>query len=200
MHGKCMDGKKEAGHLLRRAAFSATRREVEAAVALGREETVSRLVGGQSLTGEKENLASFTELKADGKALAEDQIGDHQTYWLYRMAYTQAPLIEKMTLFWHGHFATSYQKVREIPLMIRQNELLRKNALGSFKELVRQIGKDPAMMLWLDSGSNRKGKPNENYAREVMELFTLGIGSYSEQDVKEAARAFTGWNYDKKGG
>lgn len=191
---------KEASHLLRRAAFSASRQEVDAAIGLGMEETVRRLVSGESLTGRDGSLTPFEELKADGKNLAVDQIVDHQTYWIYRMAATESPLLEKMTLFWHDHFATSYAKVKEVPLMLKQNELLRTHALGSFKTLVEEIGKDPAMMIWLDTNSNKKGKPNENYAREVMELFTLGIGNYTEDDVKEAARSFTGWVYDRKDG
>ncbi|OXM86706.1 DUF1800 domain-containing protein [Paenibacillus rigui] len=189
---------REAVHLLNRTGFGASAGEVAACLALGREESVRRLIAGESLTDETSQIKPLEELKADGKDLKSDSIVDQQTYWLYRMTLTTSPLIEKMTLFWHGHFATSYQKVREIPLLLRQNELFRKYALGNFHELVLEVGKDPAMMLYLDSNNNRKGKPNENYAREVMELFTLGIGHYTEQDIKEAARAFTGWNYDKK--
>jgi uncharacterized protein (DUF1800 family) len=188
---------REIIHLLNRAAFGASPKEIRACLAMGKAETVRRLIAGESLTGEKEALLPIDQVKADGKELKPDQIGDQQVYWLYRMIYTQAPLIEKMALFWHGHFATSYQKVKEIPLMLQQNGLFRKYALGNFRELVLEIGKDPAMMVWLDVNKNRKGKPNENYAREVMELFTLGIGHYTEQDVKEAARAFTGWTYNK---
>jgi uncharacterized protein (DUF1800 family) len=98
-----------------------------------------------------------------------------------------------MTLFWHNHFATSHTKVQDVPLMLRQIALLRTHALGDFRALLDAIGKDPAMLIWLDSTSNRKAKPNENYAREVMELFTLGRGHYTEKDIQEAARAFTGW-------
>jgi uncharacterized protein (DUF1800 family) len=98
-----------------------------------------------------------------------------------------------MTLFWHNHFATSNVKVQSPGLMQRQNSLLRANALGDFRALVSAVGKDPAMLIWLDSTINKKAKPNENYAREVMELFTLGRGRYTEKDIREAARAFTGW-------
>ncbi|CAG7613436.1 hypothetical protein PAESOLCIP111_01604 [Paenibacillus solanacearum] len=188
----------EAAHLLSRATFFPGKAEVSASLELGREETVRRLIAGESLTGKEENLTPFKELKADGKNLVGDQIVDQQTYWLYRMVNTEAPLIEKMTLFWHGHFATSYQKVREIPLILRQNDLFRKHATGDFRALVEAVGKDPAMMLYLDTNNNKKGKPNENYAREVMELFTLGVGNYTEDDIKEAARSLTGWVYDKK--
>ncbi len=183
----------EASHLLGRVGFGYTKQELEAAVALGREATVDRLLLGKSLTDKVIELPPIEKVMSDGKPLVADRINDQQTYWLYRLTVTQAPLIEKMTLFWHGHFATSYQKVNKIPLMVKQIDLFRKMALGNFQELVIEVGKDPAMMLYLDSNSNRKGKPNENYAREVMELFTLGIGNYSENDIKEAAKAFTGW-------
>ncbi|MBK8119191.1 MAG: DUF1800 domain-containing protein [Sulfuritalea sp.] len=101
-----------------------------------------------------------------------------------------------MTLFWHNHFVSSLQKVRSAKLMLDQNRLLRRHALGNFGELLHAVGKDPAMMVHLDSATNRRGSPNENFAREVMELFTLGEGHYSEQDIKEAARAFTGWSIE----
>jgi uncharacterized protein (DUF1800 family) len=101
-----------------------------------------------------------------------------------------------MTLFWHNHFVSSVQKVKSAKLMLDQNRLLRKHALGNFGELLHAVGKDPAMVVYLDSATSRRGSPNENFAREVMELFTLGEGNYSEQDIKEAARAFTGWSIE----
>ena len=103
-----------------------------------------------------------------------------------------------MTLFWHNHFVSSQQKVRSPQLMYRQNVLLRSHALGNFGELLHAVARDPAMVIYLDNASNRKGQPNENFAREVMELFTLGEGNYSEHDIKEAARAFTGWSIDPR--
>lgn len=190
----------EVVHLLNRTGFYTSKTDIEACLSLGQAESVRRLVAGESLTGKTASLQSITELTADGKEMKADSIGDQQTYWLYRILNTEAPLIEKMTLFWHGHFSTSFSKVNDIPLMLRQNELFRNYALGNFHELVLQIGKDPAMMIYLDVNSNRKGKPNENYAREVMELFTLGIGNYTEQDIKETARSLTGWSYDRKEG
>jgi uncharacterized protein (DUF1800 family) len=120
-----------------------------------------------------------------------------QAWWFKRMLKTKAPLREKMVLFWHDHFATSFQKVRQPVLLIRQNELFRRHATGSFKDLTHEIVKDPAMMLYLDTQNSKKGKPNENFAREVMELFTLGEGNYTEQDIKEAARAFTGYQINR---
>ncbi|MGO4499395.1 DUF1800 domain-containing protein [Paenibacillus sp. 2RAB27] len=189
---------KEVVHLLLRAGFGVAKEEVAACLALGREETVRRLVSGEALIDKAPKLASFDEFHADGKkALDPLLLVDQQMYWLYRMVNSPAPLIEKMTLFWHGHFATANYKVKDASLMAKQNELFRQYALGNFKELLIEIGKDPAMMIWLDVNQNKKGKPNENYAREVMELFTLGIGHYTEMDVKESARAFTGWTYNK---
>jgi uncharacterized protein (DUF1800 family) len=114
--------------------------------------------------------------------------------WTARLVCTQRPLREKMTLFWHDHFATSAGKVKSAELMLAQNETIRANALGKFLDLLTAVSKDPAMLIWLDNQENVAGRPNENFAREVMELFTLGIGHYSEADVREGARAFTGWS------
>ncbi len=118
-------------------------------------------------------------------------------WWLQRMASGVRPLQEKMTLFWHGHFATSVTKVRNAYLMWRQNGLFRRLGTGNWLELLTAVAKDPAMLLWLDGAQSRKEHPNENFAREVMELFTLGEGHYTERDVTEAARALTGWSYDR---
>lgn len=123
-----------------------------------------------------------------------------QGWWFRKMLRTRAPLREKMTLFWHDHFATSIQKVKLPALMMLQNELFRSQALGNFRDLTHAVAKNPAMMLYLDTQSSKRGKPNENFAREVMELFTLGEGHYSEQDIKEAARAFTGYQLNRANG
>ncbi len=123
-----------------------------------------------------------------------------QSWWFRRMLKTKAPLREKMTLFWHDHFATSIQKVKQPVLMLNQNELFRSHAFGSFKQLTQAILMDPAMMLYLDTQSSKKGRPNENFAREVMELFTLGEGNYTELDIREAARAFTGYQLNRLNG
>lgn len=123
-----------------------------------------------------------------------------QAWWFRRMTKTRAPLREKMTLFWHDHFATSIQKVKQPVLLVYQNELFRSHAFGSFKDLTQAILMDPAMMLYLDTQNSQKGKPNENFAREVMELFTLGEGNYTEQDIREAARAFTGYQLNRANG
>ncbi|MGE5701158.1 MAG: DUF1800 domain-containing protein [Clostridia bacterium] len=122
-----------------------------------------------------------------------------QQKWVQRMVESRYPLQEKMTLFWHNHFATSFVKVKRARLMARQNDLFYKYALGKFGDLLHAITTDAAMLIWLDGDDNTVKAPNENFSREVMELFTLGVGNYSEQDVREAARAFTGWKVTKEG-
>jgi uncharacterized protein (DUF1800 family) len=122
-----------------------------------------------------------------------DRIASQQQRWVYRLVASPKPLQEKMTLFWHNHFATANSKVNNARWMWNQNELFRRHALGNFRTLVHEVAKDPAMMRWLDTVVSKKGRPNENFARELFELFTLGIGNYTEDDIKEAARAFTGW-------
>ena len=114
------------------------------------------------------------------------------------MVATQRPFTEKMTFFWHSHFATSVQKVRSPALMLAQQDLFRSKGLGSFEELALAVAQDPAMMRWLDTGKGGKDDPNENFARENFELFILGHGNYSESDVREAARAFTGLALDTR--
>jgi len=116
-----------------------------------------------------------------------------QRWWIFRMLDTPRPLQERMALFWHNHFATSTGKVKQSALVSRQIDIFRRLGLGNFRELLLAVTKDAAMLLWLDGSNNKRGRPNENYAREVMELFTLGIGHYGERDVQELARAFTGW-------
>ncbi|HEX5130412.1 MAG TPA: DUF1800 domain-containing protein, partial [Usitatibacter sp.] len=123
-----------------------------------------------------------------------------RAWWLHEMAVTPTPLTERMTLFWHGHFATSQQKVRSVRLMYAQHAFLRREALGNFGRMLHGIARDPAMLVYLDNAGSRREAPNENFAREVMELFTLGEGHYAERDVKEAARAFTGWSLDRETG
>ena len=118
------------------------------------------------------------------------------TWWGERMLVSQRPLEEKMTLFWHGHFATGNNKVRDARMVYQQNEMLRTHATGNFKDLLLGILRDPAMLVYLDNGENVKGHPNENFGRELLELFTLGVGNYTEQDIREGSRAFTGWTND----
>ena len=139
---------------------------------------------------------AFKEIQQENRQHALEGQG----WWFRRMLKTKAPLREKMTLFWHDHFATSVQKVKQPVLMMNQNELFRTHAFGSFKDLTQAILMDPAMMLYLDTESSREGNANENFAREVMELFTLGEGNYTEQDIREAARAFTGYQLNRLNG
>ena len=113
------------------------------------------------------------------------------------MIASPAPLQEKMTLFWHGHFTSAYQKGIPAQALVNQNNLFRANALGNVRDLTLKVSQDPAMLRYLDNAQNVKAHPNENYARELMELFTLGIGNYTETDVRESARAFTGWTLDR---
>lgn len=209
-------------HLLRRAGFEPTPEEVAGASAAGVTATVDRLLdpaadGGSARAGVEPHvpepkpgerpipaaardalLASGPWPEVRGKPLDLTRPLDLQTWWLHRMATTTAPLLERMTLFWHGHFATALRTVNSTGLMLLQNQLLRRHALGNFRQLLRAISRDPAMLIFLNGNSNRRQAPNENYARELFELFTMGIGNYSEQDVAEAARAFTGWSIDKE--
>ena len=181
-------------HLLRRAGFGTTPQELQHYTSLGYDGTIDELLNPDRVNNDK--------LEADIKTQDFDftVIDDLKRWWLYRMSFTSRPLEEKLTLFWHGHFATSDRKVNNAYAMYGQNQLFRKMALGNFHELLFNVSKDPAMIIWLDNQQNRKGKPNENYAREVMELFTLGSGNgYTENDIKEAARAFTGWQTQPTG-
>ena len=181
---------KWAGHLYRRAAFGGTLVELSDAVKQGHAATIEKL-----FTGDPAVNAGWEKLLADLGEKSAQQNGAFQlrTWWVYAILYSPHPLQEKMTLFWHNHFATSIAKVQRPMLMFRQNDLLRRHALGKFGPFLQEISRDPAMLVWLDSNSNVKGKPNENYARELMELFSLGVGNYTEKDIREAARAFTGW-------
>jgi uncharacterized protein (DUF1800 family) len=130
--------------------------------------------------------------------LRSSQLEAHRlaNWWANRMVQSEQPLIEKMALFWHGHFATSEEKVRDVRKMQQQLAVFQRLGLGDFRTLMIAVAQNPAMLAYLDAGVNVKGAPNENFAREIMELFTLGIGQYGELDVREAARAFTGWNYE----
>jgi uncharacterized protein (DUF1800 family) len=182
-------------HLHRRAGFAAPWAVLQRDLRAGPAASVARLLDGETTSADGGPAGDFEAL-LDGMAAELAPSADLtriQAIWLYRMIFTPHPLRERMTLFWHNHFATSIVKVQAALLMQRQNNLLRAHALGSFRELLQAIGKDPAMLIRLDSTINRKAKPNENYAREVMELFSLGRGHYSEKDIQEAARAFTGW-------
>ena len=186
---------KWAGHLYRRAAFGASKAELEQSVHKGLPETLDRLLQGATKAAEHDRsfLSAGEQMARQGDSAAL------RGWWVYCMLHTQHPLREKMTLFWHNHFATSIAKVQQPVLMYKQNGLLRQHALGKFRPLLLEMSRDPAMLVWLDSNENVKGKPNENYARELMELFGLGVGNYTEKDIREAARAFTGWHTNADG-
>jgi hypothetical protein len=184
--------RKWIAHLYRRAAFGASVPEIEKAGSAGLAKTIDHWMAGEPDAAERLELLNET-----GQFYNEPV--NLRVWWLYAMLEGGHPLREKLTLFWHNHFATSYAKVRSTKLMYEQNVTLRKHALGRFRPFLLDMSKDTAMLVWLDSNQNVKGAPNENYAREVMELFSLGVGNYSEKDVKEAARSFTGWHHDVEG-
>jgi uncharacterized protein (DUF1800 family) len=180
---------KKAGHLFRRASFGATWAELQTAVREGPDATIDRLLRGGPGSDDFER-----ETDALAAGIARINSGTQaRAWWLYRMLYSPHPLRERLTLFWHNHFATSERKVNNAGFMLGQYHLMYRHALGSFRSLLQEMSRDPAMMVWLDTRDSKKGSPNENYARELMELFSLGIGNYTEHDVREAARAFTGW-------
>ncbi len=184
----------KVAHLLRRAGFGASRDEAEAYARKGLPATIAELTRFDTHTGLD---LEMVEDRLQGDFLAYRNFGDLQLWWLHKMAHTARPLQEKMTLFWHGHFATAYSKVNSTEALFQQNLLFRKHALGNFKTLTLAVSQDPAMIAYLDNQTNRKGHANENYARELFELFTLGIGNYTEQDIHESARAFTGWAFNR---
>ena len=175
-----------AAHLFRRAGFGASLKQLKAVVEQDPSEVVAELLAPVDL--QQSAQAEFAEAVLAGGD--PKQLG---AWWVYVMLQTPTPLLENMTLFWHGHFATSADKVTDARAMYVQNALLRAHAIGDFRPLVHGISRDPAMLIYLDSSTNRKAHPNENFARELMELFCLGEGHYSERDVKELARCFTGW-------
>ena len=182
-------------HLHRRAGFSAPWPVLQRDLKDGPAASIDRLIKGEAETPDGRSSEAFEALASamDRQLAPAAALTRLQALWLYRMVFTPHPLRERMTLFWHNHFATSETKVQNAGLMRAQVALFRKYALGDFKAMLAEVCKDPAMLIWLDSTENRKAHPNENYAREVMELFTLGRGRYTEKDVQEAARAFTGW-------
>ncbi|HEY8665168.1 MAG TPA: DUF1800 domain-containing protein [Tepidisphaeraceae bacterium] len=216
----------KAAHLLNRAGFGGSDAEIDHIRALGPAAAADSLLDFPDAGADEQSQTdvpnleealgkdypkSFRELRAATQAMGEEQKKKFRqelqqknrealivtgAWWLKRMATGPHPLQEKLTLFWHGHFTSSAKDERLAMLMWNQNELLRTHAAGNFRDFVRAISRDPAMLDYLNNQQNRKEHPNENYARELMELFTLGIGNYTETDVKEAARAFTGWSHD----
>jgi len=198
--------RRAVAHLFRRAAFGPSPADTARALADGFPRTLDRLLVGEPDAAERLAMCedagrylldgSRIRLIPDfGNNNTPDPAVPVRAWWLYTILEGGHPLREKLALFWHNHFATSYAKVGSIRLMFEQNRTLRRFALGRFRPFLLEMSRDPAMLIWLDSNQNVKGAPNENYAREVMELFSLGVGNYTEKDVQEAARAFTGWHH-----
>ena len=211
-----------AEHLLNRAGFGARELEIQRAVLAGPEAVVAELLAGGTRADDPyfaERLARsdggmqeridrlperFRDLDRDARRdMARDlrrddaaQLIDYTAAWIEDMVAGRSPLVDRTALFWHGYFTSSQQDVKSSYNLIQQHEFLRANALGSFRDLVHGIARQPAMLEYLDNNSNKKKSPNENFARELLELFTLGEGHYTEEDVKEVARAFTGWTED----
>jgi uncharacterized protein (DUF1800 family) len=200
----------DAAHVYRRMGFGGTRKQIESLVARGRERAVDFLLNYERINNfEVEDLLSrltnperFSgqSIDVDGRVFTPFEIGMHR-WWLTRLVMTRRPFEEKMTLFWHNYFATAIHKVPD-RMMFTQNQLLRKYSLARFDTLLLRVAKDPAMLIWLDGVSNVSGSPNENFARELQELFSMGIRdavtgepNYTEKDVQEIARAFTGWRF-----
>lgn len=185
---------RQVAHLHRRAGFGATWAELERDRKDGPAASVDRFLRPRSATVEEQQV-----LESLKQGVLESGDAERlKAWWFYRMLDDPDPLREKMTLFWHSHFATSNRKVRNIALMLQQNEMLRRYALEEFSLLLNGMISDGAMLIWLDGADSKKTQPNENFAREFLELFTLGVGNYSEADVREAARAFTGWSRQNK--
>jgi len=205
---------RNAEHLFNRAGFGARPNEVGYALRVGHEALVEQFLVGFNEAGDPFYVTPITrptrrEFGDDEDAFrkAQDEfrraerslLTGYAGWWLDQMVAGEDPLREKMVLFWHGYFTSSMRDVKSATAMIRQNELFHRHALGSFRVLLRGVVRDPAMIEYLDNNQNRRGNPNENLARELMELFTLGLGNYTEDDIKEGARALTGWrtNDDK---
>jgi uncharacterized protein (DUF1800 family) len=207
-------------HLLRRAGFGARPDELASYGALSTSRAVDALVDYALLPDDVDSFlgkAGYVNTTLSGAFSPQSNIVDSRQRWLFRMVHSNRPLQEKMTLFWHNHFATGYTKIAgalgttegarylaakasEDPGGVRgQIEMLRDNALGNFKDILLAIAKDTAMLVWLDGRTNTKAQPQENFGREIMELFTVGVGNYTEPDVTAAARVFTGWNLQHPG-
>ena len=207
-----------AAHLLNRAGFGGPPEEIARLTDLGHDAAVASLLDYEKIPdstadpvwaipdlGRAERIRAIQAMAPEARRQAQQaeqraqnqHIIELRGWWLNRMAKGPRPFQEKMVLFWHGHFATSVEKVRDAYFMWRQNELFRRLATDYWLRLLIEAGKDPAMLIWLDQAQSRKEHPNENYAREVMELFSLGEGHYTEKDVTEGARALTGWSLDR---
>ena len=184
-------------HLMRRAGFGASRAEIEELAQQRHEDVVEKLVepGGEPAIDEY----ALYRYHPMTETLARDILGG-QVHWLYHMVNTRRPLEEKMTLFWHHVFATGNTKIMDTYEMTTHVKMFRRLGMGNYKDLLVALAKNPAMIYWLDQNENHKREPNENWGRELLELFSMGVGNYTEDDVKECARAFTGWTSTLKVG
>jgi len=189
-HHAAQWSRRDATHFLWRTQFGAATAEITRVHREGLAKSLERVLTPQP---EDDEFQTVEPILRD-TALDTGSVAGLQTWWLHRMFYSANPLTERMALLWHNHFATSFAKVRSAPHMLAQNDAFRTEALGSFRRLLHTMSKDVAMLIWLDGNANRKRHANENFAREVMELFSLGEGNYTEDDIKQAARAFTGWH------
>ena len=178
-------------HLMRRAGFGFSNDELETLAGKPYDEIVDDLVHPERFPEVDEYSLRRYFLQLNNF----DTVITWQGAWVYRMVNTQRPLEEKMTLFWHHIFATSVGKSEHGPSAVKQLETFRTNALGKYEEIIRSLAKDPAMIFWLDNNENHLGEPNENWGRELLELFSMGVGNYTEDDIKQASRAFTGWTF-----
>ncbi|GAC1374102.1 MAG: hypothetical protein NVSMB32_17400 [Actinomycetota bacterium] len=183
----------QAAHLLRRAGFAPSQAELTAAMARGLSRTIDDLVHPERVDD------SALDAALAGHSFDFTKVADLRRWWLTRMALSRRPLVEKMTFFWHGLLTSSIDKAGKGALMYVQHPFLRSHALGTLGDLMTGISRDGAMLRWLDGTGSNKAHPNENYAREFMELFTMGVGNYTQADVTAAARAFTGWVVDQQG-
>ena len=194
--------KDEAAHMLRRAGFGGSSDEIEDLMSRGREGAVDYLINYAQIDDRAmDDLLKASFDFSNPLEFSRFNRGELERWWFTRMVFTRRQFQEKMTLFWHNHFATAGSKVDDI-FMYVQNLTLRDHALDGFDTLLLKVAQDPAMLIWLDGITSVKGNPNENFARELQELFTMGIAdvvtgepNYTEQDVKEIARAFTGWKF-----
>jgi len=183
-------------HLHRRAGFAATWAEIQRDLKDGPAKSIDRLLAARpDREGVPADFPSVADSLAD-VAAGSGEPARLKAWWMYRMLFSPDPLAERLTLLWHNHFATSNLKVDDLRLMRRQNETFRKHARAPFAALLNAAVREPALLVWLDAPTNHRGHPNENLGRELLELFTLGIGPYTEADVKEAARALTGWTVE----
>ncbi len=182
--------------LHRRSGFAATWNELQRDLADGAQKSIDRILNGTSrIDGVPDNYAEMQKVLGDS-AVASDRPERLTAWWVYQMYFSPDPLAERVVLMWHNHFATSNAKVKNLALMREQNETFRQLGLGDFKSLLTATLKHGAMLKWLDGDENRAGKANENLGRETLELFTLGVGNFTEDDVKNASRALTGWSVD----